>query len=185
MAARYIQEIRRVQPEGPYHLGGFSFGGPVAYEMARQLTQQGQAVGLVALLDPVDSLKAYDDEPEDPEPSREPADSPLAAGFRAVKARLVALRGSPGPSPERRVQDACTLAAVSYAPGVYDGKVTLFKASRSEDLHTGARWPWDKVVKGELETVEVPGGHRTIMEEPDVRQLAYELTRALSRAQTP
>jgi FkbH-like protein len=51
MAAHYIKEIREFQPEGPYHLCGSSFGGLLAYEMARQLSAQGQPVGLLALFD--------------------------------------------------------------------------------------------------------------------------------------
>jgi len=51
MAARYIEEIRRIQPEGPYFLGGYSFGGSVAFEMAQQLTAQGQNVALLAIID--------------------------------------------------------------------------------------------------------------------------------------
>lgn len=51
MAEFYIKEILEHQPEGPYCLGGSSFGGLVAYEMARQLTQQGKKVGLLALFD--------------------------------------------------------------------------------------------------------------------------------------
>jgi thioesterase domain-containing protein len=51
MAASYIEEMRRVQPEGPYALGGLSSGGVVAFEMAQQLHAMGERVGLVALLD--------------------------------------------------------------------------------------------------------------------------------------
>ena len=51
MAAHYIQEMRRVQPHGPYFIGGYCFGGNVAYEMAGQLEAAGERVGLVALLD--------------------------------------------------------------------------------------------------------------------------------------
>ena len=51
MAARYIEEIRRFQPEGPYFLGGYSFGGSVAFEMAQQLARRGQNVALLAILD--------------------------------------------------------------------------------------------------------------------------------------
>src|SRR4030095_6864448 len=49
MAAHYIEEMRTVQPNGPYYLGGSSFGGLVAFEMARQLDAQGAEVALVAL----------------------------------------------------------------------------------------------------------------------------------------
>jgi amino acid adenylation domain-containing protein len=51
MAACYVDAIRAVQPEGPYHLGGHSLGGWVAYEMARQLRRQGHDVPLVAIID--------------------------------------------------------------------------------------------------------------------------------------
>jgi thioesterase domain-containing protein len=51
MAALYIKEIRTLQPEGPYLLGGGSSGGVVAFEMAQQLHAQGQKVALLALFD--------------------------------------------------------------------------------------------------------------------------------------
>ena len=51
MAAHYIEEMRALQPEGPYYLGGSSFGGLVAFEMAQQLHAQGQKVALLALFD--------------------------------------------------------------------------------------------------------------------------------------
>jgi thioesterase domain-containing protein/acyl carrier protein len=51
MAAHYIQEIRGFQPKGPYHLGGSSFGGLVAYEIAQQLRRQGEEVGLLVFFD--------------------------------------------------------------------------------------------------------------------------------------
>jgi amino acid adenylation domain-containing protein len=49
MAAHYLQEIRAVQPRGPYRLGGYCFGGLVAYEMAQRLLRQGESVALLAL----------------------------------------------------------------------------------------------------------------------------------------
>ncbi len=51
MAQHYIGEMREFQPEGPYYLGGSSFGGLLAFEMARQLAATGQEVGLLALFD--------------------------------------------------------------------------------------------------------------------------------------
>jgi thioesterase domain-containing protein len=52
VAQHYIQAMRTLQPQGPYYLVGYSFGGIVAFEMAQQLLAQGQSVGLLALLDP-------------------------------------------------------------------------------------------------------------------------------------
>jgi len=51
MAAYYIREIRTVQPEGPYYLGGYSYGGTLAFEIARKLHKEGQEVGLLAVID--------------------------------------------------------------------------------------------------------------------------------------
>jgi thioesterase domain-containing protein len=51
MASQYIKEIQNVQPKGPYYFGGYCMGGTIAFEMAQQLTAQGQAVGLLVLLE--------------------------------------------------------------------------------------------------------------------------------------
>lgn len=51
MASHYIKEIRSLQPHGPYFIGGSSFGGMVAYEMAQQLSAAGEQVALLALFD--------------------------------------------------------------------------------------------------------------------------------------
>src|SRR5713226_1548702 len=51
MASAYLKEIRELQPEGPYYLGGFCMGGSIAFEMAQQLTKEGQRVALLAMFD--------------------------------------------------------------------------------------------------------------------------------------
>lgn len=64
-ASRYLQEIRKVQPNGPYLLGGHCYGGVLAFEMAQQLEKQGQAVGLVAIIDailPEKTIESTDDD---------------------------------------------------------------------------------------------------------------------------
>lgn len=61
MGARYAAELRRFQPAGPYCIGGYCFGGNVAYEMARILEAQGQRVHLVALLNSSPPNSSYDE----------------------------------------------------------------------------------------------------------------------------
>jgi acyl-CoA synthetase (AMP-forming)/AMP-acid ligase II/thioesterase domain-containing protein/acyl carrier protein len=51
LAAEFLPHMYRVQPQGPYHLCGFCFGGIVCYEIAQQLTDQGHEVGLLLMLD--------------------------------------------------------------------------------------------------------------------------------------
>jgi thioesterase domain-containing protein len=53
IASAYIASMRTVQPEGPYHLGGFCAGGLLAYEVAQQLRAAGQEVKLLVLIDPM------------------------------------------------------------------------------------------------------------------------------------
>lgn len=60
IAARYVEAIRQVQPTGPYYLGGWSFGGLVAFEMAQQLQSTGDSVATLVILDtPAPGLQHY------------------------------------------------------------------------------------------------------------------------------
>jgi thioesterase domain-containing protein/acyl carrier protein len=86
MAAHYITEMRELQPEGPYFIGGRSLGGMVAFEMAQQLRAQGQTIGLLALLDtyPSGYAKLFRNEAT--------LRAALGRGVRRTKAHLANLR---------------------------------------------------------------------------------------------
>lgn len=76
IAAHYLEEIQTVQERGPYLLGGFSFGGTVAFEMAQQLKRRGEKVALLFLID-----SRF--------PGKEIADSPDPAEIRfAMRAKI-------------------------------------------------------------------------------------------------
>lgn len=64
MAACYIEAIRSVQPHGPYILGGYSFGGYIAYEMAQQLRRQGENIALLVIIDTMFFVSHPDTHPE-------------------------------------------------------------------------------------------------------------------------
>jgi acyl carrier protein len=51
MATLYLGAVQKIQPRGPYYLGGFSMGGEIAFEMAQQLVRQGEKVNLLVMLD--------------------------------------------------------------------------------------------------------------------------------------
>ncbi|HET8840619.1 MAG TPA: amino acid adenylation domain-containing protein, partial [Ktedonobacteraceae bacterium] len=59
MAERYLVLLREFQPHGPYYLGGWSFGGLVAFEIARRLMRQGENVALLAMIDTYAPLPGY------------------------------------------------------------------------------------------------------------------------------
>jgi thioesterase domain-containing protein len=69
LASGYCNVIRSVQPDGPYRLCGWSYGGVLAFEMARQLTRDGHKVSFVGLVDSYapDDLKAFEQAGHDPE----------------------------------------------------------------------------------------------------------------------
>ncbi|MCH6163959.1 amino acid adenylation domain-containing protein [Streptomyces sp. M600PL45_2] len=85
MAADYLTHVREVQPSGPYHLLGWSFGGLVAHEMAVQLQRSGESVGLLSVLDafPPGPGGAVAGRPEEPQPA-DTAEAPADGGVGMV-----------------------------------------------------------------------------------------------------
>jgi amino acid adenylation domain-containing protein len=198
LAARYVEALREVQPSGPYRLGGWSLGGMVAFEMARQLEQQGEQVEQLVLIDSY----AFDQRP--PEGAGE---SWLAARFVEFTARLAGL-----PAPELDEQAlpggdallyglleagrtagvlargvdleqlrtlyrvfASNLRALwRYAPGTYGGRVTLVRASETQ-VPTGPDGGWARLAAGGVEVCELPGDHHSILRAPTVEALAKKL----------
>lgn len=59
MASLYIREMKSIQPEGPYNICGYSFGGSLAYELACQLEAQGDEVSLLAIIDHANAKSGY------------------------------------------------------------------------------------------------------------------------------
>ncbi|HEV3075797.1 MAG TPA: amino acid adenylation domain-containing protein, partial [Thermoanaerobaculia bacterium] len=88
LAARYLEELPAVAPAGPYALSGWSLGGAIAYEMARQLRAAGEAVELLALIDP--SPLSRPPTAGEPAPGTDGDDAGLRAQFLRD---LVALAG--------------------------------------------------------------------------------------------
>ena len=176
MAEHYIREMRSAQPEGPFLIGGYSFGGLVAYEMAQQLTAGGEHVALLALLD------TY---PGDLEPvglsmlrlARNPRlavmhDLPQIAKA-SLQRRVKGLFLSP---VLKRVLQANQQASAQYVLQPYGGRVTLFRAEefslRSVDDPHAA---WNELTPGGLDVHEIAGGHGDILVPPQVAELADKL----------
>jgi thioesterase domain-containing protein len=177
MAAHYIEEIRSRQPQGPYRLGGYSFGGAVAYEMARQLAAAGQEVEFLALLD------AYG------------ASGSLVRTFLELRARekfayLVSKRqlisrrirsrvqALSYPAALKQVHAANLQAEKAYGWPPYDGPVWLFRAS-------------DKGLRGraafsaQWHVHEFDGDHGSIIREPRVGDLARRMSACMDGVACP
>jgi amino acid adenylation domain-containing protein len=204
IAADYLAAIREVHPHGPYHLCGWSFGGVVAFEMARQLARAGVPVGALVLLDtPVPSaelrrrpfavleLLAYILRAVVPESDLGEWSSLDAA---AVRARLTALLeevvGLPEGQGERFVAhiaakvEAHLHALAQYIVEPYPGSMVLL---RSRDLAEGERddgagevsFDWSAACAESVEVEVVPGTHQTMISPPHVSELGRVLGRVL------
>jgi amino acid adenylation domain-containing protein len=207
MATRYIEEVRAVQPNGPYQLAGLSMGCVVAFEMAQQLTRKGEQVAVLALLDG--------------SPAREPVDFFADGWAAAIEAGeddhvLSLLQKDLGvacddllglPRDERlaRCLEECrrrdrvppdvgllqfkrfmrvfatnARAMSSYRPSLYEGPVLFVHSSMPEGMDP--TYGWGAVVSGGLDVHEVPGEHGSCVQEPQVHRLAAILETAMSRA---
>lgn len=185
MATHYIQEMRTVQPHGPYHLGGLSFGAWVAYEMAQQLRAQGEEVDLLAMFDAytthwsrrsliIKLLRL---------PLSESVTFMIHKAGVYLKSAGIIMQMQLLPLTLKQVRKALHLASASYVPRPYSGKITFFRsAERSIRDSDGPQAGWGKLTAGELEIVDVPGDHNNILDEPQVGVLAQRLKARLERS---
>ena len=178
MAADYLQEIKARQPSGPYCLCGYSLGGLVAFELARQLSESGNEVAFVGLFDTLMS----------------PLRWPLRAWLSIIGRRLARLPGKlrralrddaslPGlprllPMRVLRVAAIALVASARYRPGFYRGELTLFTPMCREPGLPSLEAVWRKHART-LSLVETRGAHSTMLSAPNADSTAASLTRCL------
>ncbi len=204
LAAYYLREIRTVQPRGPYHLLGYSFGGTLALEMARQLHSGGEEVALLAMLDA--RTRHYDQ-----------AMSRNTVAPARLHKRLNRIRGNTnrlmplarmqyffGKLHTRAIRFGCMAAArrglrqvtawmrstydinlvaiENYRPEPYDGRLVLFRASDQE--HPGGAYDlgWSHLFEQGVEVRDLPGDHERLFLEPNIDQLAEQIRDLLRRS---
>jgi thioesterase domain-containing protein len=204
MAADYVVAVRGVQPEGPCHLGGWSMGGLVAFEMAQQLLAQGQQIGLLALLDttiPVNEANRDYAEAADQggkeygldltleELDRLGPEEQLPYLWQHVQ-RLGLVEPNMPPELVQQILDdlkrlfhAHVKLANDYVIRPYPGRITLFRPTESVVLvHSTPDRGWAKVAAA-VDVHFVPGHHHTMVKEPQVQVLAQQLGVYLRQAQ--
>jgi thioesterase domain-containing protein len=184
MAERYLSAIRQVQPEGPYQLAGWSFGGTLALEMAQQLQKAGEAVALLAVID----TRLY--------PSR------FATVWHGSRVFLTSLlpnlwpyvadylhlepgRGTrlPNSKPSElkhllQVFKANVVADSHYRPQRYPGRVTLFRTAAGPPAST---WGWGDIAADGVELHPMPGHHMNVLRPPQAQILAEKLSACLDK----
>ncbi len=211
MAAHYLQEIRHIQPTGPYYLGGRSFGGAVAFEMAHQLRAQGEQVALLAMLDTYPlgwhKLLSPDEARRYTKEFRQLRIKRHLANLRQLNAvgKVNYVLGKIEYKKRKyknwlwRLQKAFGLrAADSLQSGLRDIEELNYLAAKKYVPHKydgqvvffcaqeevsadETLTGWQHVVAGGVEVVYVPGDHQTMIKEPHVQQLAEQLMHVLRR----
>ncbi|NOK31919.1 amino acid adenylation domain-containing protein [Corallococcus exercitus] len=205
LARLYLDQVRDVQPHGPYRLAGWSFGGLVVYEMARQLQALGEPVEFLALLDSLAPSGEPDPEPpplirlaafgkmvglpvqDVPAPELEQLGGlegeALLSRMISLLRNLPAAGGLEPGQIERlfAVHERLGEANRGYVPASrYEGPAELFRAAvRASDPHRAEDEGWKAWLPGGVSVCHVPGTHLTLLEEPQVPTLAERLTERL------
>jgi malonyl CoA-acyl carrier protein transacylase/thioesterase domain-containing protein/acyl carrier protein len=169
MAAYYIKIIQSTQKQGPYTLCGFSFGGFLAVEIARQLKMKGEKVNPLILLDAWADLPTY---------------CFNEATFKKTISDQISYVKF-----DQRFLNLCwkriNLLSGYKVPTIHQ-KIILFKAENSS-LEDGGRPDytncWKKYAKFGIEVHTVSGSHSTILRKPNVRKLAVLIDTVLMTIQ--
>ncbi|TRX00119.1 non-ribosomal peptide synthetase, partial [Candidatus Methylobacter oryzae] len=186
LAGHYIKEMQQIQPRGPYYLMGFSFGGVIAYEMARQLQADGFQVNLVGLLDTYLRM----------ETRLLPLKRIIRNVFRQTPKQLFK-------SARNKMTDLATFYKYgtdfwphiytsapdqachgSYQPKTYSGRVVLFQGRTEEGRifsYVPPEYAWRNLLGDRLEVKHLPAVHFDICREPHVKLLAAKLIACMDR----
>ena len=183
IADRYLAAIRQVQPSGPYHLVGESFGGVIAYEIAQKLQAVGEVVKFLAMLD-----------------TRAPNLSAQSLRQRLKIHGQIMLKKGPAYLIEKlndgqknirqnakrhlKISEATESdiremvrkkAYGDYSPLAYEEEILLFRAIDRDQFEVNDRHLGWSVWVPQLQVFEVPGDHLSILKSPNVQIMAEQM----------
>jgi thioesterase domain-containing protein len=202
--------MRKIQPRGPYLLGGTCEGAHIAFEMASQLNKANEKVTLLAMLDawPLENTSSYFlhayvhyySKRIRSLLSRGMGGIPVAArriamGLRRRLARIFRL-GNPERRKGREQQDFPTPLPLAddwksrlwpgkdFVPPTFVGTITVFRVRKQAYWRVrDEQLGWGRWARDGVEVHVIPGRHDTILREPNVQVLAKLLDECLGRAQ--
>jgi amino acid adenylation domain-containing protein len=193
LATPMLEAIRSVQPHGPYHIAGFSFGGLLAYELAGRLREDGEPVGWLAILDcmtpEVAGRLTWLRSPRGfltrlrERGARRALRAVRRGAWRALEARLGRLRRLPTPVEDDFDFDGAAALRSKYICRGHDAPLELFVSADTADMTRNPSLGWEDVHKGALTVHEVPGRHLSLITEPHVHDVADIFSASLRRAQ--
>ncbi|MGM0887833.1 MAG: non-ribosomal peptide synthase/polyketide synthase [Bacillota bacterium] len=186
----YIEEMKRVQPEGPYRLGGWSLGGAIAYEIATMLRNQGEEVEVLVLMDTKvpseqdykteDEMLSYimkhfihlelvEQEEELVHQQDMLVDQLIVEGVLPPDADLTSLKQI------TNAHRKCLNLMAEHVLTPYFGEVIYFSAEEGIELFT----EWKPLLQGNVNKYSVPGSHEEIVFSPAVEKIGKYLLNEL------
>ena len=203
IAAFLVKAMREVQPHGPYRLAGLCVNAVIAYEMARQLNQQGEELALLAMFD-AHNQAYYKNPLRDGRYTgrikyhlANLLHSDLREGSAYILSRFEEARrklertmwqlssdqGTNSKASKMHNADAVVHPAFHrYEPGAFQGKIAMFQSS---DWPQGDYFDfplgWKDLVQGSIDFHRIPGDHPSMFTEPNVGLVAAELREHLDQ----
>lgn len=191
LAAYYIREVRKIQPVGPYRFLGYSYGGFVVFEIARQLQAAHEVVELAGMLDtPIWRHGLHEGRGTVAKVGRQlrAVWSPFLHRLRpctpkeifdGVKSTLlrslytlVTSHGTQIPRSLRSVYHINSFAAVNYVPKTYNGKITMLRSARER----GPRdLGWGEFTTQPVDVYEIPGAHFQVLSDENLSKVVQSL----------
>jgi thioesterase domain-containing protein/acyl carrier protein len=196
-AAGCLREILELQPAGPYFLAGHSFGGMLAFEIAQQLVRSGQTVAFLGLFDTfAPGSYPHAEVPERVNIHRENLRrlswmERLNYGLKRVQSLAGRILSSSSllytvEKMKMLPKDIGWINRTAYSryrPGQFPGKLTLFRVvERPSYVRSDLTAGW-KDYAAELEILDVPGSHTSMLGGSNIERLAVEMKKCVEAAQ--
>lgn len=176
IAKAYIQELKTIQPKGPYYLGGFCLAGNIAFEMAQQLTLAGEKVNALVL------FESYGPKGFISKKSFKYISQKITSYFIKFHRKEGLEKFNFLKEEWTKVSNKLTnkkkeeMASDNYSFLPYSGKLILFKASEpTVGVNEAPYMGWEGLAKEGFEMLVIKGDHDRLFEEPYVIEVAQKL----------
>ncbi|WP_157170895.1 non-ribosomal peptide synthetase, partial [Nocardia araoensis] len=199
LAARYVREIRSVQPHGPYHLLGYSLGGTIAHSIAVQLRRAGEPVATLAMMDSrvVDADSAHAATPTLVDVLTEfggvagsliPADLTMEAATDLLHRQGGLFTALTPEHVEILYRDYNRLIDLTrgHRPALFDGDLLYFTAATGHpDDGSSPSLAWNAYITGTISEHHVPARHESMTDPEALRAIGLTLDKHFRHALTP
>ena len=210
LAARYVDEIRRVQPDGPYHLLGWSIGGYIAQTMATLLQESGAAVGFVGIMDSLvpdpDAPAAESVEPDTGDGIDLDAAVDVLGGWRdlfdidesitagndeevlAVIREQIAGMGLLAEDQVERIMESFDSSAdvlASFRPRAFDGDLYVYTATADKPDPGIVAESWRRYFSGTIHNIDVDTHHLGMANTDSLSVIGPAIDAALMNMEDP